>query len=469
MRYFTHFTKEIMSNQSKKMKLSFHGAAGDVTGANFMGEVDSGTFLVDCGIYQGGKFAEERNRDPFPYDPALVDVLLVTHAHQDHIGRIPKLVKDGFKGVIYSTTPTMELAEIMLYDTFSIMEDQAREDGVLPIYDKKDIQKAMSLWKGVPYHNDLEFLPGVKAFFRDAGHVLGSAMIEISYGSKKILFTGDLGNSPTPLLHNIEASSDVNYIVMESVYGDRNHDQPEHRTEQLEKVIEDTVNRGGTLMIPAFSLERTQELLFELNDLVEHKRIPRVPIYLDSPLAISVTEIYQRSTEYFNKNTRKIINAGDDIFAFPGLKMTPRVEDSKKINTAPSPKIIIAGSGMMNGGRMLHHALHNLSEKNNTLLFIGYQAAGTLGRIIKDGAKQVTIFRETIPVRAHIETIEGYSGHAGSDQLIQFVEERKKNLEQVFCVMGEPTSSLFLVQRLRDYVGINARAPQEGESVELEF
>jgi metallo-beta-lactamase family protein len=458
-----------MSDNPKTMKLSFHGAAGDVTGANFMAEVDSGIFLVDCGLHQGGKFATERNRDPFPYNPADVDVLLVTHAHQDHIGRIPKLVKDGFNGVIYSTTPTMELAEIMLLDTLGIMTEQAREDGILPMYDKKDVQKAMSLWKGVPYHNDLEFLPGVRAFFRDAGHVLGSATIEISYGDKKILFTGDLGNSPTPLLHNIEETSDVNYIVMESVYGDRNHHQPEQRTAQLEKVIEDTVNRGGTLMIPAFSLERTQELLFELNDLVENKRIPRVPIFLDSPLAISVTEIYQHSTEYFNKNTRKIINSGDDIFDFPGLKMTPRVEDSKKINVAPSPKIIVAGSGMMNGGRMLHHALHNLSDPDNTLLFIGYQAAGTLGRVIQDGAKKVKIFREMIPVKAHIETIEGYSGHAGSDQLIQFVEERKKNLEQVFCVMGEPTSSLFLVQRLRDYLGVNAQAPQEGESVELEF
>lgn len=462
-----------MSNTNPKLKLSFHGAAGDVTGANFLVEVPADDtphrFLVDCGMFQGGEFSGDRNEEPFPYDPASIDALIVTHAHQDHIGRIPKLVRDGFQGVIYSTAPTKELAEVMLIDTQHIMESQAKKEGREVLFDTKDIDRAMSLWKVLPYHDAFTVVPGVTCLFRDAGHVLGSAMAEITYNGKKMLFTGDLGNSPSPLLRDIEDVSGIEYVLMESVYGDRNHEEREDRMKKLEATIEDTVKKGGVLMIPAFSLERTQELLFELNELVEHDRIPRVPIYLDSPLAIRVTEIYQGSTEYFKKSTRKIINDGDDIFDFPGLKMTPDVEDSKRINGAPSPKIIIAGSGMLNGGRMLHHALHHLSDPNNALLFIGYQAAGTLGRVIQDGAKKVTIFRQEVPVKARIETIQGYSGHAGSDELVAFVEPLRNSVKKVFCVMGEPKSSLFLAQRLRDYLGVNATAPQEGETIELEF
>lgn len=458
-----------MSDVKKIMKLTFHGAAGDVTGANFLCEVDSGKFLVDCGMFQGSPHATERNRDPFPYETQTINALLITHAHQDHIGRIPKLVRDGFRGPIYSTRPTRELAEIMLYDTLGILEDDARDTGIPAIFEKRDIEQAMSQWREVNYKQKSEIVPGVTAIFRDAGHVLGSAMIEIDYGNSQILFTGDLGNTPTPLLRDIAETPGMEYLVMESVYGDRDHDKSEPRVKLLEHVIEETHTRGGTLMIPAFSLERTQELLYELNNLVEHNKIPRMPIYLDSPLAIKVTEVYRNSTEFFNEHTKKIIHEGDDIFDFPGLKMTSEVEESKRINTAPSPKIIIAGSGMMNGGRILHHAMHFLSDPKNTLLFVGYQAAGTLGRIIQDGKKKIKIFRQIVPVRAQIETIEGYSGHAGSHDLIDFVDSRKETLKHVFCVMGEPKSAMFLAQRLHDYVGVTASAPQAGESVELEF
>lgn len=459
-----------MIESHNNIAITFYGGTGSVTGANFFVEHGGKKFLVDCGMFQGVKEAEDKNYDDFPYDPAEIDVLIVTHAHQDHIGRIPKLVKDGFRGIIYSTTPTMELSEIMLDDTAEILAYHADQDGrEEPLYTKKDIATAMSLWKGLPYHNEFEFFPGITFTFRDAGHVLGSAMVELKYNDKKVLFTGDLGNSPSPLLHNIEEIADIDYVIMESVYGDRNHDEREDRTKALEAIIEDTIQQKGTLMIPAFSLERTQELLAELNEFVEHGRIPSVPVYLDSPLAARVTKIYQNSTEYFNNETRRIINDGDNIFNFPRLHITASVEESKAINDAPAPKIIIAGSGMMNGGRILHHAMRYLDNPNNTLLFVGYQAAGTLGRVIQGGTRSVKIYGQEVSVQARIESIQGYSGHAGSDQLVAFVDQIKHSVKKVFCVMGEPTSSLFLAQRLRDRLGVYAVAPEEGERVELEL
>jgi metallo-beta-lactamase family protein len=457
------------SSQKNKIAVTFYGGTGSVTGANFLVEYGKKKFLIDCGMFQGEKEAEDKNFEDFPYNPSEIDVLIITHAHQDHIGRVPKLVKDGFKGIIYSTLPTLELSEIMLDDTADILAYEAKQEDREPLYTKEDVGNAMSLWKGLPYHNEFEFLPGITFTFRDAGHVLGSAMVELHHAGRRILFTGDLGNSPSPLLHDIEEIDNIDYVIMESVYGDRNHDQREDRTKDLEYLIKDTVQQKGVLMIPAFSLERTQELLAELNAFVEHNKIPPVDIYLDSPLAARVTEVYQKSTEYFNKETRSIINHGDNIFQFPGLKITSSVEESKAINDAPSPKIVIAGSGMMNGGRILHHAMRYLDDSNNILLFVGYQSAGTLGRIIQEGSKKVKIYREEIPVRARIESIQGYSGHAGSDELVEFIDQVKHSVKKVFCVMGEPSSSMFLAQRLRDNLGVYAVAPEEAERVELEL
>jgi len=379
------------------------------------------------------------------------------------------LVRDGFRGVIYSTAPTKEIAKIMLEDAMGIMSREAEEKGLDPLFEEEDLKKALSMWKVVPYHNTTEFLPGCTFQFRDAGHVLGSAMIEVTHNQKKILFTGDLGNSPNLLLRDIEDVSDIDYVVMESVYGDRLHEHKDDRTKDLERAIEDIAKKGGTLMIPSFSLERTQELLFEINEFIERGRVPKMPIFLDSPLAIKVTHIFRHSMEFFNKHTRALITGGDDVFNFPGLSLTESTDESKAINHTPGPKIVIAGSGMMNGGRILHHALRYLGEKNSILLFVGYQAPGTLGRIIQSGAKNARIYGNDITIKADVRSISGYSGHADRDDLVHLIDTIKNDVQQVFCVMGEPSSAMFLTQRLRDYLGVNATAPAEGDQVMLDF
>lgn len=450
-------------------KLTFYGGTGEVTGANFHVETSTGSFLVDCGMVQGGSEVELKNWDTFVYEPYSVDVLLITHAHQDHIGRIPKLVRDGFRGKIYSTAPTRELASVMLRDSMEVMQSDAKREGKEPLFDEQDLNQALALWHSVPYHNATKLVPGWTFLFREAGHILGSAMIEIEHNNKKILFTGDLGNAPNLLLDPIEVVTDADYVVMESVYGDRLHEHKEDRTELLERAIEDIALRKGTLMIPTFSLERTQEILYEINHFVESGRVPRIPVFLDSPLAIQVTEIFRNNIEFMNKTTRALFAGGDDVFSFPGLKYTPNVEDSKAINDVPRPKVIVAGSGMMNGGRILHHALQYLSDPDSILLFVGYQSPGTLGRVLSDGAKVARIFGNEVPVNCEIRSISGYSGHADRDDLVKLIEPMRDHVQQVFCVMGEPKSSLFLVQRLRDYLGVNATAPNEGDSVILDF
>jgi metallo-beta-lactamase family protein len=448
--------------------IDFYGATGDVTGANFLIQINGKRILVDCGLHQG----EQADQDPqsnfgdFPYDPKTIDILFVTHAHTDHIGKIPKLVRNGFRGVIYSTPPTRDIARLMFDDAVGLMQDEAERKNLPMMYDKKDIEVTNSLWKVVSYHNHLDIGNEISVEFFDAGHVLGSSMIQFSYGGKKLLCTGDLGNTPTTLLRDTETFMEPNFLLMESVYGDRNHDT-EDRAAHLARVISQVIAKQGTLIIPSFSLERTQEVLYELNNLIEDGKVSRIPVYLDSPLAISITDIYRDAKDYFNATAKADILGGDDIFNFDGLHITSTTEESKKIFAAPDPKIIIAGSGMMNGGRIVHHARHYLPDENNTLLLVGYQAVGTLGRVIQSGEKSVRIFGEEVPVRATIDTISGFSGHKGSDQLVEFVKSIHKNIETVYVVMGETSSSEFLATRLRDQVAVNAVTPKEGEHVEL--
>lgn len=448
------------------LKLTFAGGTGSVTGANFLLEADGKKFLIDCGLAQGSKEADAANWQPFIYDPASIDALFITHAHIDHIGRIPKLIYDGFKGDIYSTIPTKDITELMLEDTGKILSHSENEQ-LAKIYSADILKKVFNNWHIVDYHQDIAIDKCVFRY-RDAGHVLGSGMLELIYNNKKIVFTGDLGNSPSPLLKDTEPLKNVDYLLMESVYGDRNHINRNERRIRLEAAIEDNFKRKGTLIIPTFSLERAQELLFEIDQLVEHDRVPQMPIFFDSPLGIRLTKIYAKYGKYFNEFAQQQIGAGDDIFNFPGLKSTLLTEESKEIIHVPNPKIVIAGSGMSNGGRILHHEAHYLPDPNNTILLTGYQAQGTLGRIIQDGAKEVRINGQVIPVRAHVVFIDGYSGHKDSDHLIEFVEQIADGVKKVFVVMGEPKSSMFLTQRLRDYLGVLAVAPQENDVVELD-
>lgn len=445
-------------------KLSFYGGAQEVTGANYLLESGGARILVDCGMFQCPRFCAAKNKNDFAYDPASIDALFITHAHIDHVGRVAKLVRMGFRGTIYSTPPTRDFGKLMLEDSLGVLTKEAKREGDTTIlYSMEDIEAAMKVWKGVPYGEEIS-VKDLKIKFYQAGHILGSSMVEINAEGKKILFTGDLGNVPMPLLSPPDQVDRVQVLIIESAYGNRAHEDVDERKTKLERAIEDTVERGGALMIPSFALERTQELLFEFNNLVERGRIPRIPIFIDSPLAIRATEVYKRYENYFNVATRSIIRQGDDIFKFPGLHMTLTTEESKAINEVRGAKVILAGAGMMNGGRILHHARRYLPDKNSMILFIGYQAAGSIGRRIIDGETEVTIFGERVAVRAEVRSIRGYSAHADTNGLFDFVKNHASVLERVFVVQGEPAASLFLSQRIRDYLGIEASAPEFGES-----
>ena len=463
-------------SETKKMKLTFAGGAGWVTGANFLFETcppsgeKSFKMLIDCGLIQGEQIAEYENWEPFIYNPKEIDVLFVTHAHEDHIGRIPKLIYEGFNGKIIATPATKDLTMVMLQDTVKILGGSRRgvKFDLQKIYSQKTLEKISGMWETHEYGQNFK-VNDLDICFKDAGHILGSAMIEMKYNNSKIVFTGDLGNSPSPLLNDTENISDARYLVMESVYGDRNHEQRSEREENLKKIILEAYDKKSVLLVPIFSLERTQEFLYELNNFVESKQIPPIKIYLDTPLGINITEIYKKYTNLFKKTVKVQIKQGDNIFDFPGLTETERTEDSKAILHSPNPKIIMAGSGMSQGGRILHHEKNYLGDPKTILLLTGYQTPGTLGRLLEEGRREVVIFDERVKVRAKVFKINGYSGHKDSFHLMKFVENTKDSLEKAFLVMGEPSSSMFLAQKLRDNLGVNAIVPETDDSVFLDF
>ncbi len=440
---------------------------GNATGANFLLKTPKLSILVDCGLIQGSREAMAENRVDFSYDPSQIDYLLVTHAHMDHIGRIPKLVRDGFKGVIYSTLETKEIAGLMLDDAQALIAREARQANLEPMYEKEDVARALGLGRTVNYHETLALSPEVSLYWKDAGHILGSAIIEVTLPTTKIAFTGDLGNSPTPLLRDTEFVTDAEYMVIESVYGDRNHEPKETRSARLRQILIDTLGKGGTVVIPAFSIERTQIMLYEINNLIESNVLPRVPVFLDSPLAIKVTDVYRAHIEEFNKNTQAVIKGGDDIFNFPGLKIVNDHQESQALDHLKGPKIILAGSGMSVGGRVLHHEIAYLDDPNSTILLVGYQVSGSIGRQIEEKRSTVNINGVKVKVRARIEKISGYSSHKDSDNLVDFVSHTMPKLKQIFVAMGENTSSAFLAQRLRSEVGANAIVPERDREYSL--
>jgi metallo-beta-lactamase family protein len=452
-----------------KGKIGFFGAVDTVTGSNFLFESNGKRIMIDCGLFQGDLFADDRNREKFGVDPASVDILLVTHAHIDHIGRIPKFVREGFKGKIYSTPPTHELSAMMLLDTVNILAHEAVKSGLPPIYEEGDVKETMRHWETREYYHKFELGDGINCEMKDAGHILGSAMMFITINGSTIVFTGDLGNSPSPLLRDTDSIAGVKYLLMESVYGDRNHEGRDERKEILKQTIVDTISRGGVLMMPTFSIERTQEFLYEFNEMVEHHQIPDVKIYVDSPLAIKATEVYRKSDKYYNKDTQHIIRSGDDVFKFPRLYMTETKDESMAIWQTKGPKVIMAGSGMMNGGRIVHHVKHYGMDPNNEIMLVGYQAVGTPGRKLSEGIRDLHLNGDDVTIKAKVSSLHGYSGHKDMDHLVEFAAGGKDSLKQVFVAIGEPKAAMFLAQRLRDYEGLNAVVPEPNTTVELDF
>jgi metallo-beta-lactamase family protein len=455
--------------------VTFYSGVQTVTGANFLFEFAGKKILVDCGIVQGGKDSESINSEKFSYDPKEIDLLFITHAHMDHIGRVPKLIKDGFKGEIFSTDATKSIASIMLEDAANILDRNARETGVLPMYTKAEVEGASARWKVIKYHENNNITHNFSVTAYDAGHILGSAMYKFTCTDRgkvsSTLFGGDLGNTPSVLVKDTEIVHDVDYLIMDSVYGDRNHKPKDVRDQEFIGEIKLAIARNGTVVIPAFSLERTQTILYLLDDLIEGGRIPSIPVFLDSPLAIRLTEVYVNKQRDFKDSVKKEIQDGDEIFKFPKLKMTVKSAESKVIHKTTGAKIIIAGSGMSTAGRVLHHEMRYLPDPDSTIMIIGYQASGTLGREIEEGAKVVRIDGNEVEVKSRVVKIDGFSAHKDMEGLVDFADSVSKrgSLRKIFVVLGEPKASLFLCQRIKAELGVDTIVPEKGKTYKLEL
>lgn len=451
--------------------LTFCGGAGTVTGSNFLVESATSKVLVDCGLEQGRDVSVESMYGPFPYDPASIDALVVTHAHLDHVGRIPKLVRDGFRGVIYMTAPTKDLAELILHDSAGILGQDAKARGMPLLYEEKDATAAFELVEVIEYRKEFSLAGGMSALMRNTGHILGSGSVRIKdTDGTTVAITGDIGNSPSPLLPDWEAVEDADALVMESVYGDRLHPPQGERVEKLKATLKEAIARGGAILIPAFSLERTQLMLYEISNFFEEGSVPKVPVFLDSPLAIKVTAAYEGyGSEYFNKEAVAEMVKEKSLFEFPFLTKTPTREDSDGVAHAPNPKIIIAGAGMSHGGRIGRHETRYLPDPNSTLILVGYQAPGSPGRRMKDGASSVRLDGHDVSLRAKVVNLEGWSAHADRDELMVFAEECLKGgrTKVIFTALGEPSSARFLAQRIHDYLGAKAVVPGMGERWEI--
>jgi metallo-beta-lactamase family protein len=453
-----------MANQST---VHFYGGAGTVTGSNFLLDGGASKFLIDCGLFQGEHSFDDANWQPFPFDPSEISHLINTHAHIDHIGRIPKLVKEGFAGRIISTEATRALAEPMLLDAMELSHKTAEKIGKDPLYDEHDIAQALRQWDTVAYHTPMELPDNFTLEFLNSGHILGSAMAKFSRAGKSVMFTGDLGGGNSPLLPICESPKGADYLVMESVYGNKTQEDSSERLPTLARLIERVAEQKGTLLIPAFATERTQDLLYEVRSLMLAKKVPSMPVYLDSPLAEKITESYVRYPQYFNTDMQARIAAGEHLFQFSELRYVHGALESRDIAKHTGPKIIIAGSGMSNGGRVVAHEAETLPDKHSIVLIVGYQAAGSLGRKLAEGSSKVSIKGTTVPVRAHIEMLYSYSAHMDSAQLLAFAGEAAETAQEIYVVMGEPAASSFLAQRIRDYVGVRATTPEQGSTATL--
>lgn len=451
------------------MKLTFSGANREVTGSCYHVETPSQRIVLDCGMFQGGKYAEDKNALPFPFDPKAVDNVVVTHAHNDHIGRLPKLYRDGFRGKLFATGPTAELTMLNLRDAAHLVKEEAERHGKEPLFTAADVEPLQDMWSVVPYHEEFQIGGGMSGFMADAGHILGSASVKLVYEDRHVVFSGDLGNTPVPLLRNGECLNGAEVVIIESTYGNRVHETGEERSTFLREAILGTIRNKGVLLIPAFALERTQELLFELNQLHATKQIPTLPIFLDSPLAISTTEIFRQNVDFFNPEAKQDLLKFGDLFSFPGLRYTATSDESKHILKVPGPKVIIAGSGMMNGGRILHHLRNYLHLKNTTVLIVGFQVEGSLGRRLHDGEKHVNIYGVDIDVEATVKACGAFSGHADYPGLMHWMHcFSGKPPKKVYVTHGELNSALSFSQSVEEQLHLASGVPEYGETVDLE-
>lgn len=436
------------------MRLEFHGAVGGVTGSHFV--LDDGNFRIgiDAGLFQGKE--AELNQRGFGHDPRSLNALVLTHAHIDHSGRAPLLVKQGFEGPIYSTSATADLCSLMLKDSAHLMKEDADrnirhpEHGLprTPLYSEEDVIYAMHRFKSIGYNRSIE-LGSLSLMFRDAGHILGSAMLEMNFDGRKMLFSGDLGRPGAPILRDPCKPKGADWLVLESTYGDRNHDDLADRGMKLLDIALETIERGGNVVIPAFAVGRTQEILYELNPYAETGRLRGVKCFVDSPLAISASQIYRRHPECFDAETLKMLEEGDDPLDFPGIQYTRSAEGSKAINAMKDPHIIISANGMCTGGRILHHLVHNLERPNSTILFVGFQAEGTLGRMLIDGAKKVRILGKEFNVKARIESIDAYSAHADRREILDWLKSFDIFPVKIFLCHGEPLATRALGEMIK--------------------
>ena len=473
------------------MKITFLGATKTVTGSNFLVEAAGKKFLIDCGMWQGNSELEMQNAEDFEFNPQEIDFMILTHAHIDHSGRIPKLYNEGYRNPIYAHKATCDLCTLMLPDSGHIQEMENEwknkkrkrkgEKELPPLYTAEDALKSMEVFEPVQYDEIVEVTPEIHFRLNDAGHMLGSSIIElwVKEGEKeeKAVFTGDLGNNDIPLLDSPTMIDSCDYLVMESTYGSRKHLRNDEKAEMFLNIVSETLDNGGTVVIPSFAVGRTQEILYEINKLKEvknddefrrkYKTLMKSSVYVDSPLAISATEVFRENTNLFEPEVIEEMEKGDNPLEFPGLKFTRTSDESKALNESNESSIIISASGMCEVGRIKHHLKHNIWNPKSTILFVGYQAPGTLGYSIVNGEKKVKIFGEEFAVNARIEYIEGYSGHADQDGLMNFIYSFRNKPKHIFLVHGEEDAQNVLRERIENETKIPVTIPEFGETYDV--
>ena len=447
------------------MRITFLGACREVTGSNILVEAAGKKILLDCGFFQGSKMAEERNFAPFAFDPSKIDLVIIGHAHLDHTGRLPNLVRGGFGGKIFSTAPTKELTRLVLEDSEKLMFEEAKKDKHPPLYRVGDVDVVMQLFESIAYNNPLEIAPNIILTLRNAGHILGSSIVEFISEGKKLVYSGDLGNRPSELLDSPFLIEAADVVISESTYGGRIHEDKASRQQKLDEIINNTIAKDGVLMIPSFAIERTQELLHDIEHFCTENNCLIPTFFLDSPLAEKVTKVFGKYPQFLNLTVRRLHEDGH-IFGLTRLKITSSVEESKMIDDASCPKIIIAGSGMLNGGRILFHLQKYIEDSKNTLLIVGYQSTGTLGRRLLEGEREIKIFGKKYSVGANVKAIGSYSAHADQPQLVDWISSIK-DVEKVLLIHGEADQELALKKALALRMKAEVMIPQQGEGYEL--